>query len=81
MNLCDFGNCDLVSIAVMPIFWLCIFAVFLALARRAEEEEKHVEGGGGGQVLEQTVLYVPAREEGRHGGEGEKGRDGGGKEA
>ena len=55
-------------------------AVFSALARRAEEEEKHVEGGGGGQVLEQTVLQVPAGEEGWLEGEGEKGKDGGGKE-
>ena len=52
----------------MPIFWFCLLAIFLALARRAEEEEKWVEGGGRMPGLRAdipvTVLQVPAGEEG-----------------
>ena len=51
----------------MPIFWFCLLAIFLALARRAEEEEKWVEGGGMPDVradIPVTVLQVPAGEEG-----------------
>ena len=52
----------------MQIFWFCLFARFLALARRAKEEEKRVEGGGRTPGLRanipMTVLQVPAGEEG-----------------
>ena len=52
----------------MAIYWFCLLAIFLALARRAEEEEKRVKGGGRMPGLRAdipvTFLQVPTGEEG-----------------
>ena len=54
---------------MMPLFWFCLFAVFLVLEKEEEETKKQVKGRGAeeetacSEDIPVSVLHVPGGEE------------------